>query len=175
VSHTAKRHTSGAVALDYGGNGHQREGEGGAVSHLAVDLCAAGRLRQSDRGDQFARRQSCFNVGRIARQKMKLRYRDRPRAAIGPHRFHRRVEQAHRHRHVAGVSCDTSVARAHDGMLAAVAADRTASAAGLAFVAGHIGVVEIRAAGSCSRLPAVVAWLRNWPLAPATRARLSTA
>ena len=44
VRHAAQRHAPGAVALDDGADRDQREGIGGAVAHLAVDVRAADRL-----------------------------------------------------------------------------------------------------------------------------------
>ena len=56
------------------------------------------------------------------------------------------IQHAHRHRHVAGIGRDAGVAAADHAPAGANAADRRAARAGLALVAGHVGVVEIRAA-----------------------------
>ena len=64
----------------------------------------------------------------------------------------RGVERPHRHRHVARMGGDAGVAGAEDRVLPAEAADGGAAAAGLAFVAGLVGVVEIGAAGALQQI-----------------------
>ncbi len=84
---------------------------------------------------------------RVARQAVELGDRRCARAEpSGLHRLDRGVERPHRHRHVAGMRRDAGIAAADHRMLAADAANRRAAAAGLAFVARLVGVVEIRTA-----------------------------
>jgi hypothetical protein len=63
--------------------------------------------------------------------------------AIRSHGLDRGVERAHGHCHVTGMRGDARVADANHRELAADAADRAAAAARIAFVAGHVGVVEV--------------------------------
>jgi hypothetical protein len=146
VRHAAERDAAGAVALHDGGHRDQREGIGGAVAHLAVDVRAAHRARQRHGGDQLAALQVGLDVRRVAGQAVEVGDRDHARAAVGPHGFHRGVEHAHGHGHVARVRGDAGLAGADDRVLAADAADGAAAAAGLALVAGLVGVVEVGAA-----------------------------
>ncbi len=84
---------------------------------------------------------------------MEIRDRDGASRAVGPQRLDGRVERAHRHRHVAGVRRDAGVARTDDRVLPVHAIDGRAAAAGPALVAGHVGVVEIRAARALKQVP----------------------
>jgi hypothetical protein len=63
------------------------------------------------------------------------------------HGFHRGIERPHGHRHVAGVRRDAGIARADNRVLAIDPPDGRAAAARLPFVAGLVGVVEVRTAG----------------------------
>ena len=152
VGNAAECHAPGAVALHDRGHRDQRKGIGSAVAHLAIDLRAADRFRQRHRGDQFALPERRLDLRRLAGEPVKLRDRDGSRGAVGLHRFHGRIERAHRHRHVARMRRDAGVARAHHRVLAAETADGGAAAAGLAFVAGLVGVIEIRAARSLQQI-----------------------
>ena len=83
---------------------------------------------------------------RVARQPVEIGDRDGACRAIGADRLDRRIEHAHRDRHVARMRRDAGIAHADDGVLPAEAADRAAAAAGPPLVARLVGVVEIRAA-----------------------------
>ena len=54
-----------AVRLHDRGDRHEREGVGGSVAYLAIVMCAAGRLGQGHRGDQFAGLQHRLDLGRV--------------------------------------------------------------------------------------------------------------
>ena len=110
----------------------------------------------------------------IAGQGVKVRDGNLSRRAVRLDSFDRRIQRAHRDRHVGRVRGDAGIARTDDRELAAEALQGRAAAAGIALVAGLVRIVEIRAAVRCRRLPAVVARLRSWPEAPASKARDSS-
>ena len=78
--------------------------------------------------------------------------RDGPRRAVRAHRFDRRVQRAHGHRHVARVCGDAGLARSDHRVLPVDAANGGAAAARLAFVALLVGVVEVGAAGALKQI-----------------------
>ena len=146
VRHTAERDAAAAVALHDRGDRHQRKGVGGAIAHLLIEVRSTDRFGQRDRRDQLAGFERRLHMRRLARQPVELGDRNLPRRAVRTHRFDRRVERTHGHRHVARMCGDARVARADHGMLAAEAVERGAPATGLPFVARLIGVVEVGAA-----------------------------
>ena len=100
-----------AVLLDHRRDRDEREGVGRAVAHLVVEVRAADRLGQRHRGDQLARRQRGLDVRRRRPTAGGSRRSGSPRRRRrGVHRLDRRVEHAHRHRHVAGIGRDARVA-----------------------------------------------------------------
>src|SRR5687767_2462078 len=54
VRHAAQGYAAGPVPLHDSGHGDQREGVGGPIPHLAIELRAAHRLGQRDGRDQLA-------------------------------------------------------------------------------------------------------------------------
>lgn len=143
---------SGAVSQDDRTHRDQREGIGGAVAHLVVDVRATHRLGQRHRRDQLTRLQHGLYVRRLTWQPVEVGDRNAPHRAVRPYRFHRRIERAHRHGHVARMGGDACLAHAHDRMLAAESTDCRAAATGLAFVARLVGVVEIGATGALEQI-----------------------
>ena len=111
-------------------------------------MLPADRPRQRHRSDELAALQGVVELRCIAGQPVEVGHRDRPRRPLRVHRLHRRVKHPQRHRHVAGKRRDARVGRADHRQLARIAADRGAARPWLALVAGHVGVVEIRAAGA---------------------------
>ena len=103
-------------------------------------------LRQCYRSDQLALLQRRLALGRVAGQTMEIGDRYRPRVTIRRHGLDLGIEDAHGHRHVARMRGNARLAGADHGKRPGDAADRGATGAGLAFVARHIGVVEIRTA-----------------------------
>jgi hypothetical protein len=73
--------------------------------------------------------------------------------AVGLDRLHSRVERAHCHRHIARMCRDAGVADPDHGMRSAESPQRSTPAAGLAFVARLIGVVEIRTSRALKQVP----------------------
>ena len=146
VRDAAERDSPAAVALHHRCDRHQRERVRGAVAHLAIDVRAAERLGQRHRRDQFAGRRASSRCAASAGQPVEVGDRNATRVAVRPRRLDRRVEHAHRHRHVARMGGDAGLAAADHGVLAAVAADRRAAAARDALVARLVGVVEVGAA-----------------------------
>ena len=147
VRDAAERDAAGAVALHDGGDRDQREGIGGAVAHLAVDVRAADGLRQRHRGDQLARlaapsrRAACRRAGGGSRRSGCVRVAPSGRT-VSTVASSARIATA---MSLGCVAMQASLAPI-TAMLPAEAADRRAAAAGLAFVAGLVGVVEIGAA-----------------------------
>jgi hypothetical protein len=152
VGNAAKRDAAAAVRLHHCRYRDQRERVGGAVAHLVIEVLAAQRLRQGDRRDQLTRRQGVFDMWGGTRQAIKIGDRDHARGSVGAHRFNAGVEQLHGHRHVARVGCYAGLALADDRVAACIAADGRAAAARIAFVAGLVGIVEIRAAGALQQV-----------------------
>src|SRR5580693_8004639 len=87
-----------------------------------------------------------------ARQLVEIAQRDRAPRTVRIDGLDARTEHAHGHRHVTGVGRDAGLTDADDCQLPAVAAKGRAAAAGLALVAGLVGVVEIRAAGALEQV-----------------------
>ncbi|MNN24452.1 hypothetical protein D3C81_1378860 [compost metagenome] len=141
-----------AVLLDHGRHRHQGEGVGRAVANLLVEVSATKGRRQRDGGDQLMGRQAGFDVGRGAGQSVQVGDGNDTGATVGFHRLDLGIEQAHGHGHVAGMSGDAGAADADDAQLPTHAVDGRATAAGLAFVAGLVGVVEIRATGALQQV-----------------------
>ena len=135
-------------------HGHQRKGIGGPVTHLAIALPAAGGCGQRDGGDQLAILQHIVLVRPVARQAMKVADRHGTARPVLAFDLDRGIQRAHRHRHVAGIGGDALVRRAKDGVQTGCPADRLTARSGLAFVAGHGGVVEIIAAGALAQIAA---------------------
>ena len=152
VRDAADRDAAGAVALHDRADRDQRERIGRAVAHLAVDVRAADRLRQRHGGDQFARRQRRLDVRRVAGQTVEVGDRNAPRRPSG--------------RTVSTVASSARIATAMSLGCVAMQASltpitaccrlnppmRRAAAARAAFVAGLVGVVEIRAAGALQQV-----------------------
>src|ERR1700704_465280 len=82
----------------------------------------------------------------IARQTIELGDRNASLRAVGLYRFDDSIERAHGHRHIAWMARDAGVAHPHYRMWAAEPANRRAAAAGVALIAGLVGVIEIGAA-----------------------------
>ena len=57
-----------AVLAEDRGDRDQGEGVGGAVADLAIDVAAANRRGEGDRGDQLARLEIVVDMGRVAGQ-----------------------------------------------------------------------------------------------------------
>lgn len=159
-----------AVSLDDGRDRDEREGIGGAVTDLAIDLAPARWRRQCHGGDHFAGLERRLDMGRVARQPIEFVDRQRALAAVGGDRFDASVERRHRDGHVGGMNGGAIRAGAEDAEAALEAAECRASGAGLALVAGHGRVVEIRAARALEQIAGGGGLLRNWPDAPARRA-----
>ena len=143
---TPECNAPGPIALHDRTDRDQREGIGRPVANLVIDVRAANRFRQRHRCDQFARRQYSLAIGRVARQAVEVGDGNASRRTIGTHCFYGRVERHHGHRHVAWMGGDARIADAEHRMRTAEPFDSGAAAAGLAFVARLIGIVEIRAA-----------------------------
>ena len=90
---------------------------------------------------------------RVAGQAMEIRERDYALAGRPGH-MNPGLEGGQRHAHVGGMHRDAGLAGAEDGMHAVDAGNRGAAAAGLAFVAGRRGVVEIIAARPLQQIAA---------------------
>lgn len=91
-------------------------------------------------------------MGRVARQPIEFVDRQRALAAVAGDRFDASVERRHRDGHVGGMNGGAIRAGAEDAEAALEAAECRASGAGLALVAGHGRVVEIRAARALEQI-----------------------
>jgi hypothetical protein len=105
-----------------------------------------------------------IDVGTVAREAMQVAREDLSRRTVALYRLDLGVEERHGDRHVGRVRGDAAFARAEDGMDAVEAAERGASGAGLALVAGAGRLVEIEAARALQEIAAgrrLVAKLRR--------------
>ena len=109
--------------------------------------CAADGLGQRHGGDQLAALQRVLDVRRVARQPVQVGDRDAARLRR-PGRTVSTVASSTRIATAMSLGCVAMQASLAPtiAMLAAEAADRRAAAAGLAFVARLVGVVEVGAA-----------------------------
>jgi hypothetical protein len=85
---------------------------------------------------------------------MELRNRDSPDLPVALNRLDDGVEHPKGHCHIARVGGDAGVAVANNRMLAGDAADGAAATTWRSFIAGHVGVVEVGAAGSLKQVAA---------------------
>lgn len=137
---------AGAVLLHNQTDRDQRERIRRAITHLVINVRATERCGQGHAGDEFAGGEAGFDIRRGARQLMKIDHGDAASAAVRFHRFYLCIERTHGDGHVAGVSGDARVTDADDSQLPADPANRCATAAGFAFVAGLVDVIKVRAA-----------------------------
>ncbi|MNE86010.1 hypothetical protein D3C80_1830660 [compost metagenome] len=89
---------------------------------------------------------------RIAGRTVEISQRNAAYRAVRVDGFHHGIEQLHGDGHVARMRGDAGCTCADNGVLAAKTFKGGATAAGIAFIAGLIGVVKIGAAGALKQV-----------------------
>jgi len=90
-------------------------------------VLAPERLRQGHGGDELAGLQGGIDLGPVTGQAVELGHGDAARVAPGVDGLHGGVEDAHGHRHVAGMGRDAGLARTDDRELTRDARDGAAA------------------------------------------------
>src|SRR6202021_344060 len=97
-------------------DGNQREGIGGAITDLSIDLDARRRRRKCHRGDDFAWLERRLDLGSSPWETIELCNGNGFGFALAIDRLHIGVECLHRHRHIRWMRRDALLAGAQDGM-----------------------------------------------------------
>ena len=140
--------------LDNRRDGDEREGVGGSLAHLAVELRSADGRGQRYRGDDLARLQHIVAPRRIAGEAMKIAHRDGAFHTVAAGYLNAGVQRAQRHGHVAGIGGDAFTARTQHGVQLCDSVQRAAAAARLALVAGLVDIHEVVAARALAQVAA---------------------
>ena len=136
-------------------NGDQRKSIGGAVAYLAVDVaCIFLRSGKNNSGDDLARFQRVVVLRTVAGQAVEILQRDGALCFLWPLNVHLGTQRTHRDCHIAGMRCNTGIAGAENGMDAVEPFAGVTARARIAFVAGHIGVVEVVAPRALAQVTA---------------------
>ena len=143
-----------AFELQRGRDRYERERIGEPITDFQVAVvCREAVRRKLDRRDDLVRTQVGVELRRVAGQPMEIGKRNRA-LARRPGHMHLGLERGEGHAHVGRMRRDAGVARAEDRVHAVEALDGGAAAAGLAFVAGRRGVIEIGAARALQEIAA---------------------